>query len=273
MDPGAAANLQETAAGPDRLALSLDGGQLLSWVCAGRERLFLSPRARTGPGQAIRGGVPVIFPQFGTFGPGARHGFARLQRWQAVEAATTGEVCAELRDSPETRAAWPHAFRLRLSAQATPGRLTLALTVENTGDRRFEFTTALHTYLAVDDLGDCALHGLAGRPYLDAAGGGRRDAVHDDAPLRFAGEVDRVYAGADELRLSAPAGDTCIGAHGFSETVVWNPGAALAAGLADLGADQQARFVCIEAAVVRRPVSLEPGARWQGRQIVTVANP
>lgn len=273
MEPGAATNLREAAAGPDRLSLSLDGGQLLSWVCAGRERLFLSPRARTGPGQSIRGGVPVIFPQFGTFGPGARHGFARLQRWQAIEPATPGQVGAELRDSPETRAAWPHAFRLRLTAQASPGRLDLVLTVENTGNRRFDFTAALHTYLAVDDLGECTLHGLAGRPYLDAAGGGRREAVHDGAPLRFAGEVDRVYAGADELRLSAPSGDTCIGAHGFSDTVVWNPGAALAAGLADLGTDQQARFVCIEAAVVRQPVSLDPGAHWQGQQILTVANP
>ncbi len=45
--------------------ISLLGGQILSWVPAGgAERLYLSPSARFDGTSALRGGIPVIFPQF-----------------------------------------------------------------------------------------------------------------------------------------------------------------------------------------------------------------
>jgi glucose-6-phosphate 1-epimerase len=50
---------------------------------------------------------------------------------------------------------------------------------------------------------------------------------------------------------------------GFSDAVVWNPGAADAAALADLADDEYRRFVCIEPALLG-PLTLEPGAKWRG---------
>ena len=45
--------------------VALHGAHVLSWIPAdGRERLFLGERAIYAEGAAIRGGVPVIFPQF-----------------------------------------------------------------------------------------------------------------------------------------------------------------------------------------------------------------
>ncbi|MCH5754687.1 hypothetical protein MMA59_22970, partial [Salmonella enterica] len=51
--------------------MSLNGGHLLSWQPAGApEQLYLSPRSEYASGKkAIRGGVPVIFPQFSDRGP------------------------------------------------------------------------------------------------------------------------------------------------------------------------------------------------------------
>jgi glucose-6-phosphate 1-epimerase len=48
--------------------------------------------------------------------------------------------------------------------------------------------------------------------------------------------------------------------------VVWNPGAALAAGMSDLEPEGWRRMLCVEAAAVARPVVVAPGARWEGRQ-------
>ncbi|HEX6371728.1 MAG TPA: hypothetical protein VF006_22595, partial [Longimicrobium sp.] len=43
----------------------LHGAHVASWVPAGgTEALFVSRAATFAPGKAIRGGVPVIFPQF-----------------------------------------------------------------------------------------------------------------------------------------------------------------------------------------------------------------
>jgi glucose-6-phosphate 1-epimerase len=48
--------------------------------------------------------------------------------------------------------------------------------------------------------------------------------------------------------------------------VVWNPGAAVGDGLADVEPGGWRRFLCVEAAAVTRPVAVAPGARWTGRQ-------
>ena len=49
--------------------ISLHGAHVLSWKPApARECLYLSPNASQAPGAAIRGGIPVIFPQFAGLG-------------------------------------------------------------------------------------------------------------------------------------------------------------------------------------------------------------
>ncbi|HEX5871641.1 MAG TPA: hypothetical protein VFY65_14540, partial [Longimicrobium sp.] len=64
----------------------LHGAHVASWVPAGgSEAMFLSRAATLAPGEAIRGGVPVIFPQFASRGPLAKHGFARVQPWKRVD--------------------------------------------------------------------------------------------------------------------------------------------------------------------------------------------
>ena len=47
----------------DSVLVTSQGAQVLSWISQGRERLFLSP-ASHWDGRAIRGGVPVCWPQF-----------------------------------------------------------------------------------------------------------------------------------------------------------------------------------------------------------------
>ena len=81
--------------------------------------------------------------------------------------------------------------------------------------------------------------------------------------VRFAGEVDRIYTGAPaELDIvDGASGHTLrISAEGSRTAVVWNPGAALAAGMADLAADEYRRFVCVETAnAADEVVTLPPG--------------
>src|SRR5512139_4078798 len=67
------------------------GAQLLSWVTSdGRERLFLSEQACYDGSVAIRGGVPVCFPQFASVGDLPKHGFVRTRPW-SVSARRAGD--------------------------------------------------------------------------------------------------------------------------------------------------------------------------------------
>ena len=260
--------------GPDasRIEASAFGAHLLSWKCRGRERLYLSPRVNFGDGKAIRGGVPVIFPQFSTRGDGLRHGFARIVDWEAVDTAGTAptRLTFRLRDSEATRAHWPFAFEAELEIEPSATRLRLALSVRNTDRQAFEFTTALHTYLRVADIAGTLIHGLEDRPYLDSARGGEARPA-SDGPVRFDGELDRIYADTHQpLRVTDGEQLLRLEAEGFADTVVWNPGAELAASLADLGPGEHRHFVCVEAGNVLSPVRLEPGEAWSGAQILTV---
>lgn len=272
--------LYARAADGATLAACAHGAHLLSWQAPdGRERLFLSPLSHPAPGVAIRGGVPVCFPQFSGFGPLPKHGFVRERIWQCTAAGSGADGCARLawacEDDAGTRALWPQAFRCELELLASGAQLRMTLAVHNTGETPFAFSGALHTYFAVTDLAAARVFGLEAQPYRDHAGAaaasGGVDRTPDGAPLGFGVEVDRVYAGVPApIRLATGAGTLQIDADGFADAVVWNPGADKGAALADLEAGAWRRFVCVEAAIVRTPVSLVPGAVWRGTQRVRV---
>lgn len=256
----------------DSAVVSLYGGQLLSWCTAdGGEQFYCSPQSVAGRGGAIRGGVPVCFPQFANRGPLGKHGFARTSTWErAGDALPADSACLTLRDSKFTRSVWPHGFELRLQVVLGAGWLETGLQVLNTGDTSFEFTAALHTYLAVADVRRATLHGLANAPFLDSLHDGARS-IGLSAPLEFAGELDRIYLKPPAaLELHGRRGPCLrIEQQGFADTVIWNPGPAKAAALGDMPAADWTRMLCIEAAQVETPACLAPGELWQGVQRLT----
>jgi glucose-6-phosphate 1-epimerase len=263
----------ELAAADARAAVLPYGAHVTSWVTPdGTEQLFLSARSAYAAGKAIRGGVPVIFPQFSDRGPLPKHGLARVRPWAAARRAPNEAVLA-LRDDDAVRALWPHAFAAELTVTVEADALHVALAVENVGDAPLAFTGALHTYLRVDDVADVAIEGLGGVRYQDATAGAveRRE---EAAAVRLVGEVDRVYLDVpNDVVVREPARARVVSAEGFPDVVVWNPGADLAARLADLEPDGWRRFVCIEAAAVARPVEVAPGARWTGAQRIALVRP
>ena len=256
------------------ITVSLFGGQVCSWRGAdGTERLYLSPRADWSGATALRGGVPVSFPQFASEGPMIKHGFARLVRWSLVESASQPDGAAllrlELRHDDHTRAIFPFEFRLQLIARFTDRSLEVALLLDNTGTQAFEFTAALHTYLRADRA-RAQVAGLEGCRYLDSADG-RALRVAPTSPLSIDGNFDRFFFDVRQpVILADPNGTTSVTQQGFPDVVVWNPGAALASRLQDLPPQGFEEFVCVESAQVERPAAVGPGETWRGAQTIEV---
>jgi glucose-6-phosphate 1-epimerase len=245
------------------------GAQVLSWVTSdGRERLFLSEQAVFDGSVAIRGGVPVCFPQFASVGDLPKHGFVRTRPW-SVSARRSGDdyalVTLQCTDDERTRALWPHAFSAELTVMLEADRIDLELAITNTGGELFDFTGALHSYLRVVQVEDVALEGLHGHEYRDAASG--------DQVIRETGtelivekETDRVYYNVKRPQL-LQAGNLSLGiqAQGFPDVVVWNPWVEQCAELKDMPANGWRHMLCVEAAATR-PISLPAGEEWYGRQ-------
>lgn len=251
----------------------LHGGQVVSWIPAsGGEQLYLSADARYGEGQAVRGGIPVIFPQFEQRGPDRslpRHGFARLQNWE-VESVRTGrehaQVTMVLRDNEQTRAIWPHQFQMELTVAVSGHQLDLELYIENTGKTVWPFAAALHTYLGLRSLQHVRLEGLMGRHFQDNVHG--QEGLEDNPEKRFAGEIDRIYAQVGDLRLRDGSRVLDIGSDNLPDAVIWNPGPDKCAALADMPDEDWEHMLCVEAARINAPKTLAPGESWVGRQSI-----
>lgn len=253
-----------------RALVSLRGAQVLSWIPAtGGERLYLSERAVFRAGYPIRGGIPVIFPQFSSFGSGQRHGFARLRDWQLLGERQQGDFAAatfRLEDDEATRTLWPHAFVAELTVMIEGNRLDVELEVVNRDETPFEFSAALHSYLRLGNVELARLEGLEGLSYLDAVAGNARRQDNRHA-LLVDDETDRLYLGADKpLLLSETGRQLAIEQAGFRDVVVWNPWETRIAALSDMAPLDFKRMLCVEAATVEPPVSLVPGEDWCGRQ-------
>ena len=258
------------AADGAQATVTLYGGHLVAWQTSdGQERLFCSRASSLDGSRAIRGGVPVIFPQFGARGTGMRHGFARVATWQlAVSGETDGAAHAEFTlqhtDLPEAiGATWPYAFTLRLRVAVQGQSLELSLSVHNTGEQAFPFSAALHSYFAIDQLSEARVGGLQRVRYSDET---PQDALQAEELLQFADKLDRIYyqlPGA--LSLQSGSHTLRLEQQGFTDAVVWNPGAQDAAALPDLADDEYQRFICIEPALIQ-PDTLAAGAEWTGRQ-------
>ncbi len=247
----------------------LHGAQLVSWMPAGGdERLFLSGRSRYGDGAAIRGGIPVIFPQFSERGPLPRHGFVRTRPWRLLHTETgVADAMAVLQigDDEHTRAVWPFSFALELTVGVRAERLDVELAATNTGTTSFEFMAALHTYLRVNEIEEARLGGLHGCRYEDAVGSTAK--VETAEELRVEAETDRIYFDAGSpLLLGEGHRRLRIEATGFPDVVVWNPWQQRTAEMPDLAPDDFRRFLCVEAALIGRPLCLVAGAEWFGRQ-------
>jgi len=241
--------------------------------------LFTSAQSRFDAKAAIRGGVPVIFPWFGPRAddPSApMHGFARTAEWDVGSVARQADggvlVVLRLDASDATRSAWPHPFVLR--HRITVGAaLDLALVVDNPSAEPLVFEEALHTYLAVGDVREVSVTGLGGTTYIDKTDGMRRKPQGGE-PLRLTAETDRVYLGTRAACVvDDPAGGRrlVVDKAGSGTTVVWNPWAAKARAMADLGDEEWLRMLCIETAnAADDRVTLAPGARHEMRATIRV---
>ncbi|MBP9223087.1 MAG: D-hexose-6-phosphate mutarotase [Verrucomicrobiales bacterium] len=264
--------LELTHASGASALVALHGGHLVSWKTPNsRERIYLSEKASYGDGTAIRGGVPVIFPQFSDRGPFARHGFARRMQWQPVAGGEPAKNLLEFRNSPETLSEWPHSFALTFGVELEEEAITLRLEVENTGETPFLFDAAFHTYLRVREIETLAVSGLGGLSFHNEVT--KAADTDGNAVIRFGSAVDRTYSGVGgySVGLHDLRDNLSLSCRGFSDTVVWNPGPDH--GIGDLPEDGWREFVCIEAARIQASRPLLPSASWTGNQRIEVARP
>ncbi|CAN6547444.1 unnamed protein product [Malus baccata var. baccata] len=231
------------------------------------------------PPKAIRGGIPLCFPQFSNLGSLDAHGFARNRVWSIdtdpspfpTNSPNKVSVDLILKPTEEDMKTWPYSYEFRLRVALGPGGdLTLISRIRNTNTdgKPFTFTFAYHTYFSVSDISEVRVEGLETLDYLDNMQNRKRCTEQGDA-ITFESEVDKIY-------LSTPTKIAIldhekkrtfvIRKDGLPDAVVWNPWDKKAKALTDFGDDEYKHMLCVEAAAIEKPITLKPGEEWRGRQ-------
>jgi glucose-6-phosphate 1-epimerase len=244
----------------------LHGAQLTHWQPRGASPvIFTSDKSKYQQGTAIRGGVPVCLPWFGPREGSQAHGFMRNRMWEvgSVNLGSDGRVDASFvtRSDSETLAMWPHEFSATLTYRIGT-TLEMELEVVNASAEPFTFSQALHTYFVVGDASQVRVDGLHAAKYRDFPD--RTQLTVQQGSVTFSEETDRVYV---DTAATCVLVDPVLGRRitvqksGSGSTVVWNPWATKAAGMADLGDDEWPSMVCIETAnAFENSVALAPNA-------------
>ena len=237
-----------------KAAISLFGGQVLSFVPQGFDDvLWLSPTAKRPP-DSIRGGVPVCWPYFSKQGQpddAPQHGFVRSISWQLTHAEQNADGEIVLALAPPALPDVPMSLLLTMRI----GRaLEQALTTVNLGAETVRFTQALHTYFKVSDARQVRVTGLDGLIYSDKFDGFNEHQHHGDWDLHDArdlGRSDRIYAntaGHFELIDAKAHRVITLKTEGSKTLVAWNPGAEIIKVFDDIPHSDWPNFVCLEAA-------------------------
>ncbi|KAJ8484540.1 hypothetical protein OPV22_017025 [Ensete ventricosum] len=262
--------------------VSLHGGQVVSWKNErGEELLFTSSKAIFKPSRAMRGGIPICFPQFGNCGSLEQHGFARNKMWSIDSDPPPlkndddkGKVSVDLllKPSEDDLKCWPHCYEFRLRVSLTTnGVLSMISRVRNINGKPFSFSFAYHTYLSVSDISEVRIEGLETLDYLDNLCQRKRFTEQGDA-VTFESEVDRIYLGSPNVIavLDHEKKRTfLIKKKGLPDVVVWNPWEKKSKSIPDLGDEEYKQMLCVDGAVVERPITLKPGEEWTGRLDLT----
>ncbi|XP_071706068.1 putative glucose-6-phosphate 1-epimerase isoform X2 [Rutidosis leptorrhynchoides] len=265
--------------------VSLYGGQVISWKNnQGEELLFTSSKVNVKDPKAIRGGIPICFPQFGNCGSHEQHGFARNKIWAVDEDPLSHSfkdsnrksyVDLLLKPSEEDLKFWPHGFELRLRVcLGLDGNLTLISRVTNTKEKPFSFSFAFHTYLSVSDISEVRIEGLETVDYFDNLSERERFTEQGDA-ITFEAEFERVYLRSPNCVAvidHEKRRTFVIKKDGLPDVVVWNPWEKKSKVMADMGYDDYRKMVCVGGAVIEKPISLKPGEKWAGRLEINLAN-
>lgn len=247
------------------------GAHVTSLRKGDRNVLFLSKEAVFAKDRAIRGGVPVCWPQFGMTGSLPQHGFARTSAWSFGEEKASGGsafVSLALQQTEETLALWPHGFTLVYHLTLTETSLEMRLSVTASGTTDLEFTTALHSYFALEhDVTEARVAGLQGLDYTE------HGKLSSELPETIAvtAETDRIYRNVPRritLRDGAERVVTIESTPSLPDAVVWNPWIEKAHKMSDFGDEEYHNMICIESAAIANKVIVGKGTTWSGAQTI-----
>lgn len=243
----------------------IQGGTLSNLTIQGIPVLWQSSRNLFKRGKAIRGGVPICWPwfgrpehsdavlidqlgQFGLVEEAPQHGLVRSIDWQLEQVeikASEIRVRFSIESKQWSSVYFPFQSKLEVE-YVISDRLSIRLSTYNLDSRPFIISQALHSYFSAEDIEQCSIEGLQGKPFFDALD--NWTIKQEQYPLVINQNIDRVYRTANDVTLRRAKDSLLIQSKHSGSTVVWNPWREKCEALMDCEPNGFREFICIETA-------------------------
>ena len=275
------------------------GATLTSFLNAtGHETLFVSSLAKTDGSKATRGGIPLVFPQFGQPNKDMpQHGFLRNNYWKCgevfdLEDEAGCDFTLALEDVVTARGEgiWKDESTVDcsivLAVRLSGDSLATTLSIENAGGNLFDYQTLFHTYFKIYgskalDKDVCNVTGLAGYHVYDQVT--KEERVQDEGPIFVDRELDCIFTpsddkptidvvictGEDGSKVSVHASASVDGNVIPVSAVVWNPFIEKSKSMGDFADDEYHDMICVEPGVLKAGEKLDAGKKVSFFQKIT----
>mmetsp|Transcript_333 Transcript_333/g.563 ORF Transcript_333/g.563 Transcript_333/m.563 type:complete len:302 (+) Transcript_333:69-974(+) len=276
------------------------GATITSYINAkGHETLFLSKLAKLNGSKATRGGIPLVFPQFGQPNKDMpQHGFLRNNYWVAGQCYDNEDEAGcdftlSLKDVVNARGEgiWKDGdggadCSVVLSIKIASDSLTTILTIENTGAGAFDYQTLFHTYYKIHgstalDNKYCSVSGLSGYKVFDQLT--KEEWIQGDEDVVIDREVDSIFypqndkttleveirTGNDNSKVVVHSTAAADGELVPVSAVVWNPYIEKSKKMEDFGDEEYHDMLCVEPGVLDLKEKLNPGKKFSFLQRIS----
>lgn len=240
------------------------GAQILQVKLGINELLYISPLSQIDSKQTLRGGIPILFPQFGNSGNLKKHGFVRDCNWKLVyEENNQNDLFVEYEYVIDKGhfLDWKHSAKLNLKASVINNVFNITIQILNTGDSSFEFTGGLHPYFKINSRSAIKINGLESSSFEDSFPEIKFELSSDRV-------IERLYFTNNDIFFNNGCDNLVIKSKGFESWMIWNPGMDMAKAINDLPDDDWNKFICIEPIVKNNAIMLKPNEIFKGELAV-----
>lgn len=257
--------------------VNLHGATIVSWKVFNIEQLFVSSESRFDNLFPIRGGIAIIYSQFGfdnVFMP--NHGFARTSRWSVEEKPTLirdGDVKAVFSlksDLVMKENYWPYDFIIKLAVVLQEQSLNLRLCIYN-AERELpvKFNIGLMNYLKLSKSENCSVTGLRESECIDRIA--RKIVREKRSSFKIDHWIDHVYHRVDktiEFQNSVLPFSMKIIRWNLPDVGLWNPWTDAVNLVSCLNESEITEMIAVINGNILQPYKLEPQSWFSSIQIM-----
>jgi glucose-6-phosphate 1-epimerase len=246
------------------------GAQILNAQIKGVDLFYLSPLHNLNSKTSIRGGVPILFPQFGEIGKYKKHGFVRDLNWRLInEVNNFSKYSVEYECIIEENSdyLWENRAKLNLFANCYENLFIIKLQIKNIGNNKFNFTGGLHPYFRISSRRAIRIMGLERCQFRDTY-----PEIEEVFDLNNDTLIERLYLDNKKITFFNGLYNFTLKSNGFENWMIWNPGKIGAELISDLPNGDWDKFLCIEPIIKETPYLLNPNQEFTGELLIEINN-